>query len=444
MPPVRRRRRDIPTRHRAGRVVVATSKGIVDGVSAGFAGRARNHKLLSRGDARIVTRDVGKIDASRLASGQVGRVRRRLAVGGHTAAVVRGTGKLGEIGRRLHRKVPNIRNRPGAAWQSAAGLGALLAALLLPSAALAGDFAAAAGRGTLHAFVFALTAGFLTSLTPCVYPMIPITISVFGARGTSSRGRAFLLATAYVAGIAVMFGTLGTTFALLGRAFGTFLSNPLVVVPLALFFFAMAASMFGAFDLALPAVVHHRLSRVGGRGFAGAFLMGLVGGLIAAPCTGPPLAGILAYVATTRDAGHGFLLLATYAAGIGVPFWAIAGFSMQLPKSGPWMNAIKSVFGIALVVAGLYYLRPVVSALSRLAPRNHAFLIGTVLAICAGLALGAVHLSFSGGARQALRKGLGIALAVAGIFGLVNYLLTPEIHIEWLRSEPAAVATARA
>jgi thiol:disulfide interchange protein DsbD len=340
--------------------------------------------------------------------------------------------------------VPNIRNRRGAAWQSAAGFGALLAALLLPTAARAGDFAAAAGRGTLHAFVFALTAGFLTSLTPCVYPMIPITISVFGARGASSRGRAFLLATAYVAGIAVMFGTLGTTFALLGRAFGTFLSNPFVVFPLALFFFAMAASMFGAFDLTLPATVHHRLSRVGGRGFAGAFLMGLVGGLIAAPCTGPPLAGILAYVATTRDAGDGFLLLATYAAGIGVPFWAIAGFSMQLPKSGPWMNAIKSVFGIALVVAGLYYLRPVVPALSRLTSRNHAFPIGTVVAVCAGLALGAVHLSFSGGARQALRKGLGIAFAVAGIFGLVNYLLTPEIHIEWLRSEPAAVATARA
>ena len=137
--------------------------------------------------------------------------------------------------------------------------------------------------------------------------MIPITISVFGARGATSRGRAFLLATAYVAGIAVMFGTLGTTFALLGKAFGTFLANPFVVVPLALFFFAMAASMFGAFDLTLPAPVHERLARVGGRGFAGAFLMGLVGGLIAAPCTGPPLAGILAYVATTRNAGHGVM-----------------------------------------------------------------------------------------------------------------------------------------
>jgi len=274
--------------------------------------------------------------------------------------------------------------------------------------------------------------------------MIPITISVFGARGATSRRRAFLLATAYVAGIAVMFGTLGTTFALLGRAFGTFLANPLVVIPLALFFFAMAASMFGAFDLTLPVPVHERLSRVGGRGFAGAFMMGLVGGLIAAPCTGPPLAGILAYVATTRDAGHGFLLLATYAAGIGVPFWAIAGFSMQLPKSGQWMNAVKSVFGIALVVAGLYYLRPIVPALGRFSARNSVFLVGTLVSVGVGLALGAVHLSFSAGARQVLRKAIGIVLTIMGIFGLVNYLLTPEMHIEWLRSEPGAVAASRA
>jgi thioredoxin:protein disulfide reductase len=329
-------------------------------------------------------------------------------------------------------------------WKSRAAFATMLIALLFPAIVHAGDFAAAASRGTLHAFAFALTAGFLTSLTPCVYPMIPITISVFGARGATSRGRAFLLATAYVAGIAVMFGTLGTTFALLGKAFGTFLANPFVVFPLALFFFAMAASMFGAFDLTLPPLVQDRLSRVGGRGFAGAFMMGLVGGLIAAPCTGPPLAGILAYVATTRDAGHGFLLLATYAAGIGVPFWAIAGFSMQLPRSGPWMNAVKSLFGIALVVAGLYYLRPIVPALARFGTRNHIFLVGTLVAVGAGLAIGAIHLSFSSSMCHALRKALGIALTVAGSFGFINYLLTPEIHIEWLRSEPGAVAAARA
>ena len=105
------------------------------------------------------------------------------------------------------------------------------------------------------------------------------------------RTRALALASAYVAGIAVMFGALGTIFGLTGSKFGAYLGNPWVIVPLALFFVAMGLSMFGAFEMALPSGLQERLSRVGGRGFLGAFMMGLVGGIIAAPCTGPPLAG---------------------------------------------------------------------------------------------------------------------------------------------------------
>jgi thiol:disulfide interchange protein DsbD len=273
--------------------------------------------------------------------------------------------------------------------------------------------------------------------------MIPITISVFGGRGGVRRAHAFALATLYVAGIAIMFGTLGTTFALLGKAFGTFLANPWVVVPLALFFFAMAASMFGAFALALPSGLQQRMSQVGGRGFLGAFLMGLVGGLIAAPCTGPPLAGILAYVATTRDALRGFLLLATYAAGIGVPFWAIAGFSLHLPKSGAWMEGVKSVFGIALTVAGLYYLRVVFSPLAQVTGRSSAFLAVAIAVAGLGILLGAVHLSFHATPRTRLRKTLGIALTVAGLFAIINYVLTPKIALHWLPTEAAGLAHAR-
>jgi thiol:disulfide interchange protein DsbD len=305
------------------------------------------------------------------------------------------------------------------------------------------SFAEAAGRGTGNAFLFALTAGLLTALTPCVYPMIPITISVFGGKGVS-RKRAFVLATLYVAGIAVMFGALGTVFALVGRAFGTFLSNPWVVVPLVLLFVAMAASMFGAFELALPYGLQQRLASVGGRGFTGAFLMGLVGGLIAAPCTGPPLAGILAYVATTRDAFQGFLLLATYAAGIGVPFWLIAGFSMQLPKSGRWMETVKSVFGIALLVAALYYLKFIVPPLAEITGRTELFLAGAIGVVVLGIVLGAAHLTFSGGPVRVLRKGAGVALAVLGLFALTNYVLTPKLELAWIKSETTAIATARA
>lgn len=316
--------------------------------------------------------------------------------------------------------------------------------LLVAGQAHAETFAEASARGASAAFLFALTAGFLTSLTPCVYPMIPITVSVFGAKTGVSRPRALLLATSYVAGIATMFGALGTTFALLGKAFGTFLANPWFIVPLVCVFVAMALSMFGAFELSLPMGLQQRLNRVGGRGMAGAFAMGLVGGIIAAPCTGPPLAGILAYIATTRDAANGFLLMATYAAGIGVPFWAIAGFSMSLPRSGRWMEGVKSVLGIALLVAALYYLKNVVPALWKLTGTTPWFLAACLAVLAAGVVMGAVHLSFYGRPRERARKAAGIALATVGLFALTNYVLTPKGELAWLKSEPAAISAARA
>ncbi len=321
-------------------------------------------------------------------------------------------------------------------------LAIVVAILALPMAVHAATFGEVAAGGIGSAFLFAFTAGLLTALTPCVYPMIPITISVFGARNTS-RSRALFLATIYVAGIATMFGTLGTTFALLGKAFGTFLANPWVVVPLALFFAAMAMSMFGAFELSLPSGLQNRLSQFGGRGIGGTFLMGLVAGLIAAPCTGPPLAGILAYVASTRDAVKGFALMATYACGIGVPFWAIAGFSMSLPRSGRWMESVKSVFGIALLLASLYYLKNVVPSLTQLTGRTPVFLALTGALVLVGLAMGAVHLSFHDIRTRQMRKVAGIALVVVGLFGSVNYVLTPKVQLAWLHSEGEAIKLAR-
>jgi thiol:disulfide interchange protein DsbD len=292
---------------------------------------------------------------------------------------------------------------------------------------------------------FALGFGLLTALTPCVYPMIPITLAIFGAKGVGRR-RAAALASSYVAGIAILFGVLGTSVGLLGKAFGAYLGNPWVVVPLALFFVAMALSMFGAYELALPQGLQARLSRVGGRGVGGAFLMGLVAGLIAAPCTGPPLAGLLAYISTTRDAALGFVLCSVYGLGVGLPFLLLAGFSMSLPRSGAWMESVKSVFGIVLLTAALYYLRNVAPPLERFASRELRFAGAMAALVFAGLLLGAVHLTFHGSAPARARKATGVALAVIGLFGLINYVLTPKgaVELAWLRDEPAAVADARA
>ncbi|MDB4983151.1 MAG: Protein-disulfide reductase [Myxococcales bacterium] len=291
----------------------------------------------------------------------------------------------------------------------------------------------------------ALGFGLLTALTPCVYPMIPITLAIFGAKGVK-RTRAAALASAYVAGIAIVFGALGTTFGLLGKAFGAYLGNPFVVVPLAVFFIAMALSMFGAFELALPQALQERLARVGGRGFGGAFGMGLVAGLIAAPCTGPPLAGLLAYISTTHDAVFGFVLCATYGLGVGLPFLLLAAFSMSLPRSGAWMESVKSFFGVVLLTAALYYLKNIAPPLEHFTSPEMRFAAIMAALVVAGVLLGAIHLSFHGGAGERARKGLGVALATIGLFGATNYVLTPKgaSELTWLSDETAAVADARA
>jgi thiol:disulfide interchange protein DsbD len=313
-------------------------------------------------------------------------------------------------------------------------------------AALATSFAEASQRGAAAALLFALTAGFLTALTPCVYPMVPITIAIFGAKQGVSRGRAMVLATCYVAGIATLYGALGTVVGLAGKQTGEHLADPRVIVPLVILFVAMAASMFGAFELNLPPTLQARLSRVGGSGPAGAFMMGLVAGLIAAPCTGPPLAGILAYVSTTRDAARGFTLLATYAAGIGIPFWAIAGLSMSLPRPGRWMEATKSIFGIVMLATAFYFLRPVVPALGRLADPGALFGALALAAVAGGVLLGAVHLTFHDSGARFARKLGGVALSTVGLFALVNWVLTPRVTapLHWHDQEGPALAEASA
>jgi thiol:disulfide interchange protein DsbD len=302
-------------------------------------------------------------------------------------------------------------------------------------------------HGVFLAFTTAFIGGFLTSLTPCVYPLIPITVSLFGAREENvSRAQAIGLATAYVGGMGTMYAALGVFSALAGRGFGTQLASPWVVVPIAALFLLMAASMFGAFELSLPQGLQQRLTKIGGKGPGGAFAMGLVGGIIAAPCTGPVLASILTYVATTHSVGLGASLLFVYALGMGVLFFLIAAFAIGLPKSGAWMDAVKTIFGISMIEAALYFMRPIAPQLSRFASgQPRALMVGLGIAAL-GVAIGAIHLSFSyTGALERTRKGFGVALVIAGAWQATLFFLTPrENHLVWSHDEAAAVAQAKA
>jgi thiol:disulfide interchange protein DsbD len=203
--------------------------------------------------------------------------------------------------------------------------------------------------------------------------------------------------------------------------------------------------MFGAFELNLPASWQARLNQVGGRGFGGAFAMGMVGGLIAAPCTGPFLLGLLGFVTASHSVVGGGSLLFIYALGMGVLFWVLAAFAMSLPRSGRWMEWVKSSGGILLLLGAIYFLKPLLPIMRHLAVPETWFLAASLAVIAAGLVLGAIHLSFHGGALEKWRKGTGIALVIAGAFTTWSYLLAPRQKLPYVVGDEAtAFARAKA
>ncbi|MFI5308315.1 MAG: protein-disulfide reductase DsbD family protein [Polyangiales bacterium] len=287
----------------------------------------------------------------------------------------------------------------------------------------------------------AFGAGVATSLTPCVYPMIVITVSVFGAREATTKLAAAKLSIAFVLGIAALFTPLGVIAALSGNVFGSQLANPIVLCALALFFIALSASMFGAFELDLPSGLKNRLAMAGGDGLRGAFVLGLVSSLIAAPCTGPVVGFLLTWVGTTRNVVFGALSFFSYSLGLGLLFFLVGTFSMSLPKSGNWLEGVKGVFGIVMLTAAVYFVRDLIPGLMGLPQHTTSFLTTAVVLLAAGLAVGGVHLSFHHTpVAVRVRKSFGIALAVAGLCGVVGYLiaLPPGARIKWLDDYDAA------
>jgi thiol:disulfide interchange protein DsbD len=303
-------------------------------------------------------------------------------------------------------------------------------------------------QGSILAFAAAFAGGVATSLTPCVYPLIPITVSIFGARKAGSRREAMALSGLYVLGIAAMYSALGVGAALTGRAFGSVMQNPWVIGGVALVLAAMAASMFGAFELRLPPSWQARLNTVGGAGRAGAFAMGLVSGVVAAPCTGPVLAAALTFVAAKGSVAFGFGIMFTYALGMGLLFFLIGAFSIALPKSGPWMDVVKSVFGVALLAAAGVFLKDAFPAVKPLFSAARGAALAAGIAAGAGVLLGALHGSFSAPGWTRAAKAVGVALLVGGIVYAAGSSAARERRhaadgFAWVPDETAALAVAK-
>ncbi len=219
--------------------------------------------------------------------------------------------------------------------------------------------------------------GLALNLTPCVYPLIPITLGFFSRQTGGSKGGTFGLALAYVLGMSVTYSALGVFAALSGSLFGAWLQKPVVLVAIAAIVLALALSMFGLFEIQAP---HFITDRTGSRsGGAGALTMGLFVGFVAAPCIGPFVLSLLTYVAAKGSAPLGLGLFFTLAMGLGLPYLilgTVSGSLKALPRSGEWMTAVRRVFGFALVALAVYFLRPLLP--------ERAYEIGLALPLLAG------------------------------------------------------------
>lgn len=235
------------------------------------------------------------------------------------------------------------------------------AAVQEPSSSLFSNFENSLQTNLPLAFLLVFLAGVLTSFTPCIFPMLPITLSVLGHHAESrTRMQNFVRALVYVLGIAMTYSSLGVVAALTGNLFGSALTNRYILVGLSILFFIMAFSMWGVFELQAPRFIRNRFSSGRSENNFEAFLLGLVAGIVASPCVGPVLVSILTFVSTTKNAVLGFSLLFVFACGIGLLFMVIGFFGeamRYLPKSGRWMDFIKFILGACMWSAALYYLQ---------------------------------------------------------------------------------------
>ncbi|MBW6503074.1 sulfite exporter TauE/SafE family protein [bacterium] len=207
--------------------------------------------------------------------------------------------------------------------------------------------------GSPLAYALAFLGGLLVSFTPCVYPILPVTVGYLGSRRGGSRRRALLLSAAYVVGMALTYAVLGMAAGLSGSVFGEATSHPLSYLVLGNICILFALSMFDVFRLPIPAIP----ARAGGTG--GAFVMGMLSGLVVGPCTAPVLGGLLLYVGASGHPVFGATLLFTFALGMGVPVVALgmsAGLLANLPKAGKWTVKVQRAFGVLLLLAGEYLL----------------------------------------------------------------------------------------
>lgn len=282
-------------------------------------------------------------------------------------------------------------------------------------------------KGLFITLLLVFLGGLALNLTPCVYPLIPITVSYFGgqAKGESLKNT-FVLALFYVLGMAITYSLLGTVAALTGQMIGAALQNPWVLGFIAIILVALASSMFGAFEITVP----QSLASIGGKsrqGLFGSLFMGLTVGIIAAPCIGPFVLSLVIFVGDIGNPALGFTMFFVLSLGLGLPYLVLGTFSglmQKLPKSGQWMVWVRYVFGFILIGMAIYFLEPVMSG------TLYRILHG-VNALAGAIYLGAITWSRSDSRAFKIVKPVIGLLFLAFAIWVVIPSKGPEVEIEW-------------
>jgi thiol:disulfide interchange protein DsbD len=269
-----------------------------------------------------------------------------------------------------------------------------------------------AGAGFWLTLVGIFIGGLALNLTPCIYPLIPITVSYFGGRSRGIRGRTIFHGILYIIGLAFTNSFLGVAASLSGGMLGSALQNPVVLIAVAGILVTLGLGFFGLWEIRIPAGLTRVASKNFG-GYFGTFFMGLTLGIVAAPCLGPFILGLLTYVGQKGDPFLGFLYFFVLSIGLGLPLAVLAIFSgalERLPVSGAWMVWIRKVLGWVLVGMAGYLLQPLVPGAF-----GRSLLFAAIL-VAAGIHLGWME---KGGEDsrvfQYIKKGLGVILICAAI-----------------------------
>ena len=259
--------------------------------------------------------------------------------------------------------------------------------------------------------------GMALNLTPCVYPLIPITVSYFGGQGTKTKSQLIGHGLCYVGGLAITNSTLGVVAALTGGLMGAILQNPIVLASVAAILVVFATSLFGFWELRLPGGLMQAASK-SYTGYFGSLFMGLTLGVVAAPCIGPFVLGLLTWVASTGSPWLGFIIFFTLSIGLGLPLFFLAVFSgriNKLPRSGEWMIWVRKLMGWVLIGMAAYFLGPIL-------PKTAGVFLLASVALAAGF-----HLSWIDETKASFRSFEWIRTGI----GIMSVIITTVLIGSW-------------